>query len=53
MRNYSCFTLKTTVWLIMKEKYPVSGFTRDKESIYVNGIRILVPAKYKSGKMSG
>ena len=22
----------------MKEKYPVSGFTRDKEAIYVNGI---------------
>jgi hypothetical protein len=30
----------------MKEKYPVSGFTRDKEAIYVNGIRIFVPAEY-------
>jgi len=26
----------------MKEKYPVSGFTRDKEAIYVNGIRIFL-----------
>ncbi|MGA9188437.1 MAG: hypothetical protein WB014_07735 [Methanosarcina sp.] len=30
----------------MKEKYPVSGFTRDKEAIYVNGIRVFVPAEY-------
>ena len=30
----------------MKEKYPVSGFTRDKEAIYVNGIRIFVPVEY-------
>jgi hypothetical protein len=30
----------------MKEKYPVSVFTRDKEAIYVNGIRIFVPAVY-------
>jgi len=30
----------------MKEKYPVSGFTRDKEAIYVNGIRIFVRAEY-------
>lgn len=30
----------------MQEKYPVSGFTRDKEAIYVNGIRIFVPAEY-------
>ena len=30
----------------MKEKYPVSGFIRDKETIYVNGIRIFVPAEY-------
>ena len=30
----------------MKEKYPVSGFTRDKEAIYVNRIRIFVPAEY-------
>ncbi|MCC4767614.1 site-specific integrase [Methanosarcina sp. DH1] len=36
----------------MKEKYPVSGFTRDKEAIYVNGIRIFVPVehdKFKAG----
>ena len=30
----------------MKEKYQVAGFTRDKEAIYVNGIRVLVPAEY-------
>ncbi|AKB82217.1 hypothetical protein MSBR3_1639 [Methanosarcina barkeri 3] len=30
----------------MKEKYPVSGFIRDKEAIYVNGIRIFVPVEY-------
>ena len=29
-----------------QEKYPVSGFTRDKEAIYVNGIRVFVPAEY-------
>jgi hypothetical protein len=34
----------------MKEKYPVSGFTRDKEAIYVNGIRIFVPAEYDNFK---
>ena len=34
----------------MKEKYPVSGFTRDKEAIYVNGIRIFTPAEYESFK---
>jgi hypothetical protein len=30
----------------MKEKYLVSGFTRDKEAIYANGIRIFAPAEY-------
>lgn len=34
----------------MKEKYPVSGFTRDKEAIYVNGIRIFVPVEYDKFK---
>jgi len=36
--------------LVMKHKYPVSGFTRDKEAIYVNGIRIFVPAEYERFK---
>lgn len=35
----------------MKEKYPVSGFTRDKEAIYVNGIRIFVPVEYDKFKV--
>jgi len=30
----------------MKEKYPVSVIKRNKEAIYVNGIRILLPAEY-------
>lgn len=34
----------------MKEKYPVSGFTRDKEAIYVNGIRIFVSVEYDKFK---
>ena len=35
----------------MKEKYPVSGFTRDKEAIYINGIRVFVPAEYDRVKI--
>lgn len=31
---------------IVKEKYPILEFTRDKDAIYVNGTRILVPAEY-------
>lgn len=34
----------------MKEKYPVSGFTRDKETIYASRIRISVPAEYDKFK---
>ena len=30
----------------MKEKYPVSDFTRDKEAIYGNEIRAFVPTEY-------
>lgn len=36
--------------LVMKHKYPVSGYTRDKEANCVNGIRILVPAEYNGFK---
>jgi hypothetical protein len=36
--------------MVMKEKYPVSGFTRDKEAIYVNGIHIFVSAEYNNFK---
>jgi hypothetical protein len=34
----------------MKEKYPVSGFTRDKEAIYVSRIRVFVPKEYNRFK---
>ena len=50
MQKANCVTptvlLRKQLYKVMKEKYQVSGFTMNKEAIYVNRNRIFVPTEY-------